>query len=214
MSKHVFLVAKLSAIVAGLTALMLICVCVSLSFWVRLQAEECLHALQQIKVGESKEADVRKILEPFAKYEKEGTASILGKDYPLRAYWIENKGPHLIGVFSPARFGAGVIFRDGVVVDKGAGFTQYDRLSRVDYFVHTRESVPGFMHKESLDESPTGVAIDKWEPPLQLGVFIDTRASRNANEAAFDFDLRCFTTFLGCRNLHEILPRMNEQMVK
>lgn len=199
-------IAKASALFLGGIILIGMCGCIFYSFRIRWQAQACLDALQKLHVGTSTMEDARKVLAPFHRFEKDGTTSISGKEYPIHTYSIDNKGFHLLGIFSPTRFGTGLIFRNGIVIDKGAGFTQENRIPKVSYIVRTRETVPGLMQNFSLESNPSGMIVGVWDPSSKLDVFLDTRASEADRKAAYNYNLGCFTSIFGCRGVYQILP--------
>jgi hypothetical protein len=202
-------IAKVGTPLLGVVALIGIAGCVLYTFQIRWQAESCLNAIRQLHVGSSTQEDARKALEPFHRFETDGVAHFYKDrsrfDYPTYTYRIENRGFHLLAIFNPAMFGAGVIFRDGIVISKGAGFMQ-----EPFHMVNTRETVPGLMQNSSLDSNPTGMIVGRWDPPLKLNVDLDTRASEADRKAAFEYNLGCFTSILGCRSFHKILPGVKD----
>ena len=190
-------------------ALIAISGCVLYSYRVRWQAEKCLQAMQQLSVGSSTADDARKLLEPFHGYEADGTAMINGKTYPTQTYRFENKGIHLLWIFHPARFQTGVTFRNGIVIERGAGFLMEPFQS-----VGTREGVTGLLQNASLDESASGMLTWIYDPPVKMEVFLDTRASGTDRNTAYAYNLGCFTTLTGCKSVYEILPTVRQQAAK
>jgi hypothetical protein len=192
---------KPAAILVGSVALIGIFGCILYSFYIRWQAEACLNAIRQLHVGSSTMEDARKLFAPFQRYETDGTADIAGKEYPTHTYLIGNTGVHLLGIFHKAGLGAGVTFRDGVVISKGAGFFQ-----EPFYSVHARESIVGLSPDPSVDETASGMIEDGEDSSPTMRVLLDTRASEKDRKAAFDYNLGCFTSLIGCRSVYEILP--------
>lgn len=183
--------------------------CISYSCYIRWQAERCLKAVQQLQVGSSTDEDVRKVLEPFRRFERDGTAMIYGRDYPLRTYLFKNNGFHLLGIFHPTLFQASLTFRNGVVIERGVSFYQEPHHS-----VGTRESITGLLQNTSLDESSSGILVGVYDPPQKMDVFLDTRASDTARKTAYEYNLACFTSLSGCRSVYEILPSVKQQAAK
>ena len=180
--------------------------CVFYSFFIRWEAEKCLEVVQQLHVGSTTEQDARKAMRPFRQFETDGTTRIEGKDYPTYTYQLENHGNHLLGIFHPARFQTGLTFRDGVLIERGAGFLTEPFLA-----VNTRESITGLLQNSSLDENASGVTIGVYDPPLKMDIFLDTRASTATQKAAYGYNLACFTYVRGCQDVHEILPELDHK---
>lgn len=199
---------KVGTALAGV-ALIAISGCVLYSFYVRWQAEKCLEAVQQFHLGSSTEKDAHQALGAFGRFEKDGTAMILGKDYPLHTYQFKNNGFHLLGVFHPALFQASLTFKDGVLIERSASFFQEPY-----HQVITRESIAGLLQNASLDESPSGMIAGVYDPPAKMDVFLDTRASDTDRKAAFEYNLGCFTSLTGCKSVYEILPTVKQQAMK
>ena len=199
---------KTGAILVGV-ALVVISGCFLYTFYVRLQAEKCLQTMQQLRVGSSTREETQKILGRFRGFEVDGTAVINGEKYSSQTYRFENKGLHLLGIFHPARFQTGVIFRDGVVIVKSAGF-----LTEPFQTVGTRESVTGLLQNVSLNESPSGILVGLYDPPKKMDIFLDTRASASTRKMAYGYNLACFTSLSGCRSVYEILPSVKQQATK
>ncbi len=183
--------------------------CVAYSFYVRWQAEKCLETMRQLHLGSSTEEDARNVLQPFSRFKSDGTAMIHGRDYPLRTYLFRNKGLHLLGIFHPALFQAGLTFRDGVLIERSASFFQEPY-----HAVNTRESIAGLLQNASLNESASGMIAGVYDPPAKMDVFLDTRASDNLRKTAYEYNLACFTSLTGCSSVYEILPTVKQQAMK
>jgi hypothetical protein len=201
-------ISKAGTVLVG-TALIAISGCVLYSFYVRSQAERCLKAVQQLHLGSSTEADAGKALGAFGRFERDGTAMILGKDYPLHTYRFKNNGFHLLGVFHPALFQASLTFKNGVLIERSASFFQEPY-----HTVITRESMAGLLQNASLDENPSGMIAGVYDPPAKMDVFLDTRASDTDRKAAYEYNLGCFTSLSGCRTVYEILPTVKQGATK
>jgi len=185
------------------------CGCVFHSFHVRREAEACLSAIRQIRVGSSTVESADDALQPLRKYEKSETQQIDGERYLTYSYRFENNGLHLLGLFRPTGFEASLVVHDGLVVARGAGFIQ-------DPFqmVNSHESIIGLFRNQLLDQSTSGVHVDGTDPPYRTEVFINSRASEADRKAAFDYNLSCFTSVTGCRSLDEILPGAKQMKTK
>jgi len=155
--------------------------------------------------GSSSLAEADKLLQPFRGFEVDGTATIFGADYPLHTYQFKNNGMHLLGIYRPTLFQAGLTFRDGIVIERSAGLFQ-----EPDYSVGTRESLAGLLQNTSLDESASGMIAGVYDPPTRMDVFLDTRASKTTLKDAYDYNLSCFTSLKGCRNVYDMLPGMRQ----
>jgi hypothetical protein len=177
--------------------------CVLRSLWVRWQSQKCLDTVRRFQVGLTTEQDAENKMTPFREFEVDGKTTVNGKDYLTRTYRFQNSGFHLLRIFHPSIFQTGLIFGDGVVVEKGAGFLTEPFLA-----VNTRESITGFLQNSSLDANDSGVLVGIYEPPVKMDVFLDTRAAKTKQKAAFGYNLSCFTTPLGCKNIYEILPEV------
>lgn len=200
---------KLGAIALCIGAIIGACGCVFRSFQVRGEAEACLSAIRQIRVGSSTVKNADEVLQSLRKYEKDETQLIDGGKYLTYSYRFENKGAHLLGIIHPTGFEASLVFHDGVVVARGAGFIQ-DPF----HMVNSHESTAGLFHNQLLDQSTVGVFVDETDPPYRIEVFINSRASETDRKAAFDYNLSCFTSVIGCRSLDQILPGAKQMKTK
>ncbi len=201
-------ISKAGTVLVG-AALIAISGCILNSFYVRWQAEKCLEAARQLRLGSSTEEDARKALGAFGRFERDGTAMIQGKDYPLHTYQFKNNGFHLLGVFHPALFQASLTFKDRILIERSASFFQEPY-----HTVNTRESMAGLLQNASLDESPSGMIAGVYDPPAKMDVFLDTRASDTDRKAAYEYNLGCFTSLSGCRTVYEILPAVKPRVTK
>lgn len=200
---------KFGVIALCIGAIIGACGCVFHSFQVRGEAEACLSAIRQIRVGSSTVKNADDALQSFREYKKDETQLIDGGPYLIYSYRFENKGSHLLGILHPTGFKASLVFHDGLVVARGAGFIQ-DPFQMVD----THESIIGLFHNQSLDESASGVFVNGSDPSYRTEVFINSRASEADHRTAFDYNLSCFTSVIGCRSLDEILPGAKQMETK
>ena len=201
-------IARTSVALVGV-ALLVVSGCVLYSFYIRWQAEKCLDAMRGLNVGSATQQEVHEALRAFHGFETDGTATIHGKEYPTYTYRFDNTGFHLLRVFHPARFGMGFTFRDGVVIEKGAGF-----LQEPFHTANTQESLPGLLHNSSLEESASGMTVGIYDPPVRMEVLLDTRASETSRKEAYDYNLACFTSLRGCESIYEILPYVKQKSAK
>ncbi len=202
-------IAKAGALFLGGAALIGISGCVLYSFQMRWKAEACLRTIRELHVGSTTQEDALKAMEPFRRFEIVGTATFDGKDHPNYAYWITNKGFHLLGLFYPSSLTANLIFRDGVLVWRSAAL-----LQEPYHVVGTRETITDLLQNVPLNESPSGMFVDVWDPPLRMEVFLDSRASEASRNAAYDYNLGCFTSVLGCHSIYKILPGVKQSDAK
>jgi hypothetical protein len=189
-------------VVGTVVALSLVATSVIRAYWIRSEAEGCLVSIQKIKVGSSTIHDVQVLMGPYRKSEDERTVTFHGKVYTTHQYQFISNGPLLIGLFHPAMFTAGFDVENEVVISKNVGFGEepYRQVS-------TSESMTeGFMHDTNLDGQASWIFVALYDPPVKMHVGLDERASDADRQAAFDYDLGCFTKLWGCWSVHDILP--------
>jgi hypothetical protein len=179
------------------------------SFYIRWQAEKCLAVMRGLNVGSTTKQEAHEALRAFHGFETDGTATIDRKDYPTYTYRFDNTGFHPLRLFHPTRFGMGLTFRDGVIIEKGAGF-----LQEPFHTANTQESLPGLLHNSSLEESTSGMIVGIYDPPVRMEVLLDTRASETSRKEAYEYNLACFTSLRGCESVYEILPNVKQKNAK
>jgi hypothetical protein len=192
------------------TSLIVISPFVLYSYYIRWEAERCLRTFSQFRPGSTTIEEATKALQPFKRFEVDGTAMDYGRDYPLRTYQFMNRGHHLLGLFHPTFFQVGLTFRqDGRVLEMSAGLLQEPFHS-----VSTIESLPLSEHLQTLRESASGMVVVVYDPPLRMRVEITPRASAELRKAAYSYNLSCFTALQGCQNVYKMLPTVKQYAAK
>ena len=179
--------------------------CVGYTRYLRFCAQYCLEKVGRLQIGTTTLQDAERALWPLRRFESLGNFNTHRGELPYYTYLFKNSGLHLLGVYQPTLFQIGLIYRNGILVEKIVSLSQ----GSPNVTASTRESEVGFLQNAALDRARSGIVVGIYSPPSRMQIIFDERASERDRRDAFRYDLGCFTAVLGCRTVHRLLPTFN-----
>jgi hypothetical protein len=192
--------------VAIFSIAVIVCVvCYIQAYNVRALAQECLNDTQRLRLGSSSRPEVERTFAKFSKFRRDGLLSTKKNDFPTREYLIINRGMHLSNFLRSSGFYVSLTFDHDILIMKGAGFAE-----GISPSVSTRAWSIRAVQESGLDRSPRKLIVRERGPGQRIDVELDDQTSEADQGAAFDYNLGCFTSLLGCRTVYDVLPGLHQ----
>lgn len=167
---------------------------------VQRKAERFLAKANQLTVGSSTYGQTVNMLQEFHSYE-----ASYGPCSPVKCeleYRFDNIGVRALKITPPTGFYFSLEFRDGLLVGKRAVLGQ--GICCVALVQEVKFSPAKSIQTPSYELIPNGA-------PYKVIVKLDTRATAEERNAAYEFNLGCLTTLGGCKDAHQLLPSVWRQ---